>query len=260
MPDRDVYWIVFATFLAAIVVALFGLARDDSGDSLLRTRYGMLLYSGFFGFGASMYYVGRSHPYSLIVVLAFWGFSLSLLLWEAFTTWEGPATGKRFLISLIPAALLIAHVSICAGDIVHTLSPRGQFERLSIRNPIFADDLASLTGFVKQHSEPGERLVISYPYGHLIAIRAGVENVYPNGSGSELLTFGQVDEVMEAIKTDRVGRLFGQLQPEVQKRLTAEGFRKIDDITVSGIPLLGTPFERWERVPEAPRALGLPRP
>jgi hypothetical protein len=257
MPDRDVYWIVFATFQAAVVVALFGLARDDSGDQGLRERYGMLLFSGLFGFGASMYYVARSHPYSLIVVFSFWAFSLGLLLWEAFVSWQ-PLTARRVLIGILPVALLIANFSICASDLVHTLSPLGQLERLSINDSLFADDVAEMVAFVKQHSTVGERVLVYSPYGHMIAVDAGVEGVSPAPS-SEMLTFAQLDELMDAVDGNQVNRLFGKFRPEAEECMTAEGFQKVDVLKVTAVPascqgkgscgVFGTPFEYWERDP-----------
>jgi hypothetical protein len=277
MPDRGVYWIVFATFLATLVVALFGLARDESpGPSLPRERHGMLLFSGIFGFGAAMYYVGRSHPYSLNLVLPFWGFSLSLLVWEAFTTWKPSPTRRRFWISVLPAMLLLGNLSICASEVVHTLSPIGQIERLagdgtpfnpaarflsplgpvaglSPNVPIYADKMAAMADFVRQRSAPGERVVISYPYGHLIGIEAGVDNVYPFGVGSELVTYAQLDEVMKAVGMNRVNRVFGTIHPEVARRLAAQGFRRVDVLQVGGVHVFGAPFELWEQPPTAGR-------
>ena len=256
MPDRDIYWVVFATFQAAVAVGLFGLARNQDAAPEPRERYGMLLFSGLFGFGASMYYVARSHPYSLIVVFSFWGFSLSLLLWEAFTSWPRPAKGARIWIALLPAALLVAHVSLCASDIIQTLSPIGQLERLAIQDPLFADDVAEMTGFVKQHTTAGERVLIYFPYGHMLAVNAGVENVSP-GPSNELLTYAQLDDIMNAVDTNQVNRFFGTLRPEAEARMTTDGFRKVDVLTVPTVPascqgkascgVFGAPFEYWER-------------
>jgi hypothetical protein len=247
MPAIGIYWIVFGTFLAAIAVALLGLAWDESGDSALRERYGMLLFSGIFGFGASMYYVGRSHPWSLIVIFSFWGFSLSLLLWEAFSALRKRSSVRRFWLSILPTALLIVQFSIFLSAVVHTQSPLGQFERLSIRSPTLPDRLAALAGFVKSHSTAGERVVISFPYGHMLGMNAGVDNVYPFGVGSELLTFAQLDQMMDAIQKSSVNKVFGQLRRETAARLAAAGFRRTDGLPSADMPVLGPSFELWER-------------
>jgi hypothetical protein len=257
MPDKGIYWIVFGTFLAAIAVALLGLARDESGDSLLRQRYGMLLFSGIFGFGASMYYVGRSHPWSLIVIFSFWGFSLSLLLWEAFSAWRERKTLRRFWISLVPTALLVSQVSICLLAIVEMNPPLGQVERLAIQSPTFSDRLAELDGFVERHTKSGERVVISFPFAHLVGITAGVDNVFPFGFAGELLTFGQIDQLVEAIEKNHVTQVFGELRSEEATRLQALGFRKTDGLPASSLPVVGAPFALWERA--APVALEMPR-
>jgi len=258
MPAMGIYWIVFGTFLAAIALALLSLARDESGGPEVRDRYGMLLFGGIFGFGASMYYVGRSHPWSLIVIFSFWGFSLALLSWEAFSAWRGQETLGRLWLSLVPAALLVAHVSICLLAIVEINQPFGQIERLFIRSPVFSDRLAELDGFVKRHAAAGERVVISFPYGHLVGVTAGVDNVFPFGFAGELLTFGQVDQLVEAIQRNQVTRIFGELRSEEVQRLAALGFRRTDGLPASSLPVVGAPFQLWEREPAL--ALGEPPP
>jgi hypothetical protein len=115
-----------------------------------------------------------------------------------------------------------------------------------------------MVAFVKQHSTVGERVLVYSPYGHMIAVDAGVEGVSPAPS-SEMLTFAQLDELMDAVDGNQVNRLFGKFRPEAEECMTAEGFQKVDVLKVTAVPascqgkgscgVFGTPFEYWERDP-----------
>ena len=86
-----------------------------------------------------------------------------------------------------------------------------------------------------------------------------MDNVFPFGFGGELLTFSQLDELVEAILKNHVTRVFGQLRPEVVARLATLGFQKGETLPGSSVALLGTPCEPGNGRPRSPSARRLLR-
>jgi hypothetical protein len=232
MPALGLHVIIYLTFMAAIGRGLFGNPEH-------RLVNGLLLYFGVFGCGAMMYYVGRSHHLVLISVFSPWACAFLLLayaLGRAILERKEPVGVLHFLHA--PALLLGLGLLLCVWQIRSFPNPVHQVARLQMRGAKPWPDIDRIVEFVRAHAACGENVIITYPYGHLIAYEAKVNNVFPFAQGESLILRAQVDRVMEAMGHHGVMRVFGVFEPELADALTRQGFRP--SICVES-------FSLWER-------------
>ena len=213
MPDLGMHWLFYGVFLAASVYGW-------------RNRHSVLLWLGGMGFGSMVYYMGRSHPYSLLISFSFLGPCIALLAWET-----------RHALSPTLAALF----ALMVVDVVNF--PRPDLKRLFGNDPRFSQALDFMAGHVRSSGE--KTVLISYPFGKLIAMKAGVTDIDPYGVGGEIHTTEQGKRVCEA--TARVRAVFGTVPPFVEACMADQGFVEVADTAIPDIYAFASHFQEWRR-------------
>ena len=241
-PLDGLQLIIFLTFAAALVVASLRF-RHGAEDRVLT---GALAYSGIFGLGAGLYYMGRSHPVVLVAMFSAWALSgalLSLLALRqlAAAPRRGGAPGwRRLLAPARSVALIAATLGLCTTAVAQAPAPWTQLKRIRTNAPVPAPyDLSPAVALVRASTRHGEAVAILAPLGHLIAWDARVKNVSPYSSAGDILSFEQMEEELDALRKHHGTRFFlGEYtSPEVRLVLGAHGFRP-----AAGV---GTSFEEW---------------
>jgi hypothetical protein len=216
MPVCGLHWVIYVTFIAAVSRALFD-------RHVLPLHRGMLFYSGIVGLGALMYFVGRSHHNVLIAIFSAWAFAFITLIMHLRRDMQFGFGARRRL----PAAVgLLATVGLLCSlaQVRHATCPWHQVQRLRTTGGNQWNQPAAMINFLRAHSRPGERVLISCPYGHLIALEAGVTNVFPFSEPVSLILQKQLDQVLTAMDEAHIDRVFGQFDPEFECALNARGF------------------------------------
>jgi hypothetical protein len=211
MPSVGLHLVVYATFAAAVAVAVVRVA-SGAGDRLLTA---MIAWSGVFGLLASGYYAGRSEPVKLAALLSAWGFALVLL-----TVLCVRALSERAWRSPTIAELLVLlgfGLSICTiGQLV---SPVMLIRRLTA--PLPPPQYRPIAeGFIAPHVRPGEKVVILLPESFRLAYELGVDNVAPYQSQNAIVTRDQMQTLLATLEREQVAEVFmplpgSRLQGEV---------------------------------------------
>ena len=233
-PLDGLQLIVFATFVAALLAAALRYRRRDDNRSLT----GALAYSGVFGLGAAAYYMGRSHPVVLVALFSAWALSgalLSLLALRVLTQRpsRSGAHGRRARIRLqAPAvALIAATFGLAATAVAQVPAPWAQLKRIAKSAPAPAPfNLSPAVAFVRTTTAHGEAVVLLAPLGHQIARAAGVRNVSPYSSSSDIVSYGQLAEVLDALRKSHGRRVYvsnAYTAPEIPRVLALDGFRPV---------------------------------
>ena len=231
---------IYLTYVAAIVVATVRAMRGATN----RVLTGMLAWSGVFGLGAGVYYVGRSHPDSLKHEFAAWALALALLAIVAIKELSTPRLRLRG--SAIGALLALFGFGVAACSLAQTPTPWGQIQRLQATfvptaevpepNPLVPPDDAATRTFVASLADGPDRFVykrgapvaILLTTGHRIADAYGVVNVSPYPGGS-LQTVERVDEVLAALR-DAGGNTAivpNGVDPGIPRLLARRGFEVV---------------------------------
>ncbi len=198
--------IIYVTYVAAIAAATAQRLRHDAN----RILTGMLAWSGVFGLGAAMYYVGRSGDDTLPCTFSAWALAVALLTVVAV---QRTAAKRRRLPSL---ALLAAFygMGITACSLAQMPMPWTQLDR--IRQPlaqnasfIYAPDMEPETRnlvssiadgrgrFVVRRGAP---VAILATTGHRIADAYGIRNIVPYTGIDSIQTIRQFDDVIEILR------------------------------------------------------------
>jgi hypothetical protein len=200
MPRFGLHTVVYMTYVACIARGVFGKTLD-------RQRRGLLIMSGISGFGVLMYYVGRSHPHTLVMGFAMWGFALMLLTWTSWEEWLYRYRTSDWRAWTAPVTLLltIAYM-VVATEVGHTPNVGAQLMRLQLKPDVDPTDLRQpMLELVRQYAKPGEAVMIVHPfYAHAVADEAGVRNVFPFSGGDTLLLRRQLDMVIERARKNQV--------------------------------------------------------
>jgi hypothetical protein len=223
MPACGLHWIIYVTMVAAIGRGLF-----DPGIG--RHHRGLMLFSGIFGLGAFMYFVGRSHHNVLITIISAWAFAFSILIWRLSPQAIRPLGAKR----CFPASLEFLVVLGVLSSIVqvrHLANPVEQLTRLRSGGGSHWAEPSSIIQFIRAQSHPGDRVIVSCHYGHVLALDAGVINVFPFSEPCAVVLKSQLDCVLAAIDHHQINKLFGSFDPEIEDALNARGF-----IPSAGVP------------------------
>jgi hypothetical protein len=232
MPPLGLHLVFFLTFMAALARALFAPGT--------RLRKGLLLYGGVFGSGALMYYVGRSDPQVLQTLFLTWAFPVLLLAW---TCWEElPArirAPRGWALSAIPALLLTAGYVVLAAQVERLPNLRHQVERLTAPETDEVAPRARLVATIRHHAAPGEKVATLHGQGHLAAVEAGVEDVFPYTCEGSLILRRQLDVVLQALARNRVRWVFGHMHPQLAPLLVERGYRSVGVVE---------DWEVWQRV------------
>lgn len=193
--------IIYVTYAAAIVTATVR-ALSGAGN---RPLTGMLVWSGVFGLGAAAYYMGRSHPESLVSTFGAWSFALALLTIVA-VEHVVERGGRR---PAMAALLVLFGFGAIACSLAQLPTPWTQLERLRGGYPsevLFATGAPGM--FVpkeqtrrffsstaydgKLYVKPGAPVANLTTSGHRISDAFGVRNVsrytgYSSIAGPEIL-------------------------------------------------------------------------
>jgi hypothetical protein len=235
MPAWGLHWVLYGTFMACVVTSLRRLsalrregaapAAPDAGRE--RVTSGALMFTGIFGAGALTMYVGRSHPAVLIGMFPAWALALVLLSWLTLRGFGSAARRARPVMGwVIPTALAVAAYALCVGEALPHPHPRYDMSEgsdLGAQNVAGVTDAARLGALVRESATPGEKVVISWPAGHLIAERAGVDDVFPFAHVDSIILERQVEAVFDRIRAERVSKYFGSAPPELVERIRQSG-------------------------------------
>jgi len=252
MPLYGLHIVLFMTFAAAIIVSLAGLiGREGHTDDERMNRNSVLLFSGIFGFGCAMYYVGRSHPYVLTAIFSFWAFSLVLLLWELWLQWQQSSRWQKRVIDVIPSMLVLYLFSLFIIQVPRLRSPMSQWVRYEQEDSGFIAERDEIVKIVKAHVSTDEPIILSYAYAHYLALYAGVRNFFPYSHAGVFALPEQADEVIASAKRNRIRKLLGIFPDSMKPKLEAAGYHKKTEYRLpSGIvadnSVTGRIFEYWE--------------
>ncbi|HEY5958175.1 MAG TPA: hypothetical protein VIV60_16540, partial [Polyangiaceae bacterium] len=199
-----------------------------------RVINGSLVFAGVAGAGTLGYYVGRSHPFVLEATFFAWGYAAIQLAHRALLEWKRRRESPSFtgmVLDALPTMMAIGIATLTLPMVREIPNPAEQYFRLTIHHP--GRDLLdeSALAMLKKHTQPGEATVIDYSHGHLLAIRAGVRNLFPFIDPGSLILHEQIDSVMAAlskVSSEDGARFFGAPNAELTERLTENGFRQVD--------------------------------
>ena len=250
MPMWGIHWLLFITFMGALSTGATAVVSRATLSS--RVSAGLLIYGAIFGCGVAMYYVGRSSPYSLIIVFWPWALCVLLLLWEtSYAGWQ--FVGRRPLgdgaLLVLPWFLLFVHGGLFLSNLVDLPNPIGQIERVSQTADLWPTSEDKIVALLRSNTTPGEKVGIVYPYGHLFALRAGVDDVFPFAHLGSMILRDQVRLAAQAFATNGVSKVFGSFAGEFQTALEERGFRAAEAVEIR-YPQVPERFEMWvKRVP-----------
>jgi hypothetical protein len=99
-------------------------------------------------------------------------------------------------------------------------------QRLAIHDPQLQLLQRDVAAFVREHSKPREKVLVIFPFGHLIAQNAGVQNLYPYAHTESLVVQPQLDELLELIEKQRIHKIFGSIPDELTEALADRAFKR----------------------------------
>lgn len=208
MPLLGFQWIIYMTFVAALITAVVRARRGAPGVTLT----GMLAFSAIFGLGAAAYYANRSHPDVLMALFAPWGLSVSLLAWVAirafWNTARHDALQQRMRMVLPTGAALLC-LGLTASTIGGFPPPWTQISRIKSNTVGEVDITVGAAQFVKTHSHPGEHVLLLLDLGHNVARQAGVINVMPFNSPITMVLGQQLRVAVNFLRAEHGVRIFG---------------------------------------------------
>jgi hypothetical protein len=240
MPGRGLHWALYATYVAALLIAAVRFTRRDPD----RTMTAMLAFSGTFGLTSAMYFVGRSSQFQLILLFPVWGLALALVALVAFRALLS-ARGDREALRrvLVPAAAALIGFGVMVGTIGRISPPWRQIDRLNeTGHPL---SLQSPAAYVAAHTVPGEHVVIIGPEAeHLIADRAGVVNSSPLNGLTALFGSAEANRVLDQLEDEGGTQVFERTSPlpEFAALLRARGYLPVGSDPASKLRL-------WRRPP-----------
>jgi hypothetical protein len=181
MSSLGLHWALYATYAAALLIAVVRHIRDEPD----RVLTGMLAFSSIFGLVTGMYFVGRSSQFQLMLLFPAWGLSLALVAWAAAHALRAAAADRRRLRRLlVPAGVALIGFGVMVSAIDRLPLPNRQIDRLSDGGT--PADLGPTERYIESVTQPGEDvLLIGTAPDHLVADKTGIVNVSPlNGVGS----------------------------------------------------------------------------
>jgi hypothetical protein len=240
MPSLGLHWAVYATYLAALLIAAVRFVRRDPD----RTTTTMLAFSGTFGLVTAMYFVGRSSQFQLVLLFPAWGLALALVAFTAFNALRSARYDRaRLRRVLVPACAALIGFGVMVAAIGRLSPPWRQIDRLGGQG--HGLDLQDSTDYVEAHTAPGEHvLIIGTPAEHLVADRAGVVNASPINGLTALISPAEADRALNQLEDESGIQVFENARalPEVADILRARGYRVVGSDPDSNLRL-------WRRPP-----------
>jgi hypothetical protein len=210
-----------------------------------RVLTGMLAWSGVFGLGAASYYMGRSHPDSLISTFSAWSLALALLSVDGL---RRAAASPRRRVS-IPLLAVLFGLGVAACSLAQTPAPWSQLGRIASDAPPsveisptpYLPDPATRSFFATlaygphdfYYAKRGAPVAIMITGGHRIADAFGVSNVSPYSGITSAVTRQQLQQVVDALRGAGGNTLImPQTANEDYELLARDGFAYV---TASGL-------------------------
>ncbi|HEY5956242.1 MAG TPA: hypothetical protein VIV60_06810 [Polyangiaceae bacterium] len=237
MPTTGLHWVLQLTAVSAVIVPIFETFSCDHNRIAADRRLinGGLAFAGLAAMGPLAYYVGRSHILVLEAIFFSWGLVLFQFMHRNWRQWRDAVHRRRQPGDYLLAMPLAAALGLCvmvSSMMSEVPRPDKQWARLTTKFPGDVARDKALVDLIAKHSEPGETTVIAYPNAHLLAIHAGVNNVFPFAHTGSLLLKDQLNVVTAAMTRLPQGREFfyGNPVSEMRVRLQEGGYHRIDGI------------------------------
>jgi hypothetical protein len=224
MPRFGLHLAVYVTFGGALVAAITRmLARDEDV-----TLTGALAWAGVFGLGASVYFVGRSHPHVLIDIFSAWSLALALLVIVTVRAIVSRPSRRPSVVEL----LVLAGFGIAVCSLAQTPTPWSQLERMR-EAPLALPGADVLPALLRQEVatlvHTGEPVAVLIREGHRIAYDVGIRDVAPYTNIEAMVTLEQWIETLVALRHSGGRRLLvqqGSLRGEQAGWLSQLGFER----------------------------------
>lgn len=247
---------IFATSAAAAIAGLgvvtFGRVRPGVHG---RRSAALLVYSGIFGFGAFLYYVGRTHPDVLSATFLSWGVATMALCWEAGCRLAAGGVTARAIrpaatVLLIPATVLgvvgIRHLDYTLHQPARLLRPADQFK--------YYTDPGELRA-ARSCIPAGSNTLILAPMSDRLAHAAGLRNWYPYDESASMATIEQVEYMFKiAARRHVTAALTEGADATTMRQLGYRAVRLFRFPLNPSIPPEGTPIVTvviWSRGPRS---------
>jgi hypothetical protein len=240
MPSGGLHWGMYATYLAALLVAAVRFVRRDPD----RTMTAMLVFSGTFGLTTAMYFVGRSTQFQLILLFPAWGLALGLLTVVAIAALRSASEDRaRLRRILIPACAALIGFGVMVATIARVSPPWRQIDRLAGDGRSLG--LEPATEYVEANTVDDERVLIMAALpGHLVAERAGVVDTSPINGLTALLSKEEAERALDQLEDEDGTQVFDGVTglPQFAELLRERGYRQVGTSPDAGLRL-------WQRPP-----------
>lgn len=234
MPTDGLYWIIYLTYMVALVYVVFEAVSGDprSVSRSRRLSLGMLAFGSVSGFGVSVYFVGRSHPGVIIAMYSSWAFVVALLLHRVLCDVQEKKRSHAVDGDIIDAIPVTAMLALCCGLLPIVLEvPNVSYEvqRLRQSGPVDTRP-ARLAKLVAKYVKKNQPTVVSYVNAHQIAQMAAVSNLFPFAHTGSVLLSSQIQPVLKSIERLPAGDqyVFGAFWPPVAAALNRWGFVPVE--------------------------------
>ena len=217
MAAAGLHVVVYATFVAAVVVATVRAVRGDENPVLT----GMLVWSGIFGLGVGSYFAGRSDPLNLVSLFSAW--CLAIVLLTLVVVERIVRSGRRP--SLGDLAVLFGF-ALAGCSLFQLPRPWAEVERLR-QTTVATYQQAAAVQLVAQTTRPGQKVVILTSLGHRVAFDAGVVDVSPYSGIESMPTIEQMDRTLDVARREGAFQIYLDrtlLPPGVREALEARGW------------------------------------
>jgi len=200
MTAAGLHMVLYATFVAAVVVATVRAVRGDNG----RVLTGMLVWSGLFGLGAGSYFAGRSDTLNLISLFSAWCFAVVLL--TIVVVERIAIAGRR---PSVADLVVLFGVLVVACSVFQMPRPWNELARLR-RTTAAIYKQADAVQLVSETTTPGEKVAILTQLGHRVALDAHVTDVAPYSGLEAMPTVGQMQTTLAAVRREGVSTIYVQ--------------------------------------------------
>lgn len=235
MPTLGLHWALYATYAAALLMAAVRYVRNDPD----RTLTAMLAFSGVFGLGTAMYFVGRSSQFQLMLLFPAWSFALALVAWTAGHSLRAARGNRASLMRLLlPGCAALVGFGLMISSLDRVSPPWRQVDRL-VDGGTAVNDALSAQRYVEAHTRPGEHvLIIGLPLDHRLADRAGVVNVSPLNGITAFISPAEADRSLDQLEDEGGNQVFDAISarpsgggslavPEFATILSERGYRLV---------------------------------
>lgn len=211
LPPMGLHWLFVLTYLACVLPYLLSPRRPVDALSV---------YVGLFGLGSFTYYVGRSHPQVLMALFPIWGLALGIVGIRAL---QYPSKPGRFVFGL--GLLFFAGLFVSA---LRDIPMREFGRRMRESDPQLRTTLDARVEELRALGKPGVRVLLLENYGHWVALKAGVKNVFPYSAvEGVVMVKDQARWIRDVAVKNGIDRYYGAPIPELREALEREGIVEV---------------------------------